>query len=182
MKKLIIASVAFFFVLGSTQFIAKSADNNLAAASAANAVAKRSDMSAVSRVNALTLKRFNRDFYSVSGAVWEKSKSLDKVTFIKDGSKMVAYYNSASKLVGTSSAETSAGVPDHALTDIQSRYKDYTIGSVIFFDRNEANAISKLVYGTKLKEENYLVELINAQKTIIVQVKIKGETSVINQI
>lgn len=182
MKKFLIAPVAFLFVLGTTQFIAKSADNNLATTSATVSVAKSSNWSATSNVNVLTLKRFNRDFYSVTGAVWEKSKSLDKVTFVKDDSKMVAYYNAASKLVGTSSAGTSAGMPDQALTDIQSRYKDYAIGSVIFFDRNEANAISKLIYGTKLKEENYLVELTNGQNTIIVQVKVKGETAIFHQV
>ena len=61
-------------------------------------------------------------------------------------------------------------------------YKDYSIGSVIFFDNNEANITSKLVYGIRLKEENYLVELSSETRKIIVRVNVIGGKTVINQI
>lgn len=178
MKKLTLAAAALILVLGMSQYIAESATTRAAMTNAAGTAAKSSKWSETSMVKAQTKKRFNQNFGTASNAVWEKSKSLDKVTFIQDGYKMVAYYNAASKLVGTSSAD----MPVQALADLKSQYKNYSVGSVIFFDQNEANAISKLVYGTKLKEENYLVELTNDQKTIVVSVKVKGGTSVINQI
>ena len=127
---------------------------------------------------ALTKRKFSQHFGNHSNTVWIKSNTLDKVTFTRDGNKEMAYYNSDSRLVGTSSAT----MPVQALSDLQSRYKDYSIGSVIFFDKSEANAISKLVYGTELKEENFLVELTGEGTKIIVQVKVKGGTSVINRI
>lgn len=182
MKKLLIGSVALLILVGTTQFIANSANNNVTKASIAGSKAKHSGRVEQGKVSALTLNRFNRDFYNVTEAVWEQSKSLDKVTFVKDGSKMVAYYNPASRLVGTSTVTVSGGMSDQALTDIKTKYEDYSIKSVIFYDKNEANAISKLIYGTKLAEENYLVELSNAQKTIVVEVKVKGKTATINQI
>ena len=178
MKKLTLAAAALILVLGMSQYIAESATTRAAMTNAVGAAAKSSQWSETSMVKAQTKRRFYQNFGTISNAVWEKSKSLDKVTFIKDGYKMVAYYNAASRLVGTSSAD----MPVQALADLKTRFKDYSIGSVIFFDKNEANAISKLVYGTQLKEENYLVELTNNQKTIVVSVTVKGGTSVINQI
>jgi len=178
MKKLTLVAAALVIVLGMTQHIAESATIRAAKSNAAGAAAKSSQWSETSMVKAQTEKRFNQNFGAVSNAVWEKFKSFDKVTFTKDGYKMVAYYNEASKLVGTSSDD----MPVQALADLKTRYKDYSIGSVIFFDKNEANTISKLVYGTQLKEENYLVELTGSQKTIVVSVTVKGGTSVINKI
>jgi hypothetical protein len=182
MKKLTIAAVALFLVLGMSQFIARSATNKGEMSSSASTAVKSTKLVVAGKVSPMTLKRFNRDFGTPSNVVWEKSKSLDKVSFVKGGDKMVAYYNTNSKLVGTGSARNSAGVPDQALADINARYKDYSIGSVIFYDKNEANLISKLIYGTILKEENYLMELTNDQKTIVVKVNVKGEKAIINQI
>ena len=178
MKKLIVASMAIVLLLGSAQFIAKSAANKGILSAETVSAKKNSKKSEAGLVNALTKRKFNQHFGNISNTVWEKSNSLDKATFTRDGIKEVAYYTSDSRLAGTSSA----GMPFQAMSDIRSRYKDYLIGSVIFFDKSEANAISKLVYGTELKEENFLVELTNDGSKIIVQVKVKGGISVINQI
>lgn len=162
-------------VLGLTQYIAKSAINK---GVIANVASKNYKSSEAGKVHASTQKKFNQNFGISTNSVWEKSKTLDKVTFTKDGYEMVAYYNSASRLVGTSSA----GMPVQAVNHINNLYTDYKIESIIFFDKNEANAISKLVYGTNLKEENYLVELSGVGTKIIVMVKVKGGKSVISQI
>jgi len=175
MKKLIIASMTLVVVLGLTQYIARSAINKGVMTNEAGTNYKSPG---TGNVNASTQKKFSQNFGTSTNSVWEKSESLDKVTFIKDGYEMVAYYNSASRLVGTSTP----GMPVQVLTDINNMYKDYSVESIIFFDKNEANAISKLVYRTKLKEENYLVELSGEGPKIIVMVQIKGGKSVINQI
>jgi hypothetical protein len=178
MKKLIVASMAIVLLLGSAQFIAKSATNKGIISAEMFSAKKNSKKSEESHVNALTKRKFNQHFGYLSNTVWVKSNTLDKVTFTKDGNREVAFYNSDSKLVGTSAVL----IPDQALSELQSRYKDYSIGSVIFFDKSEANAISKLVYGTQLKEENFLVELTNGGSKMVVQVKVKDGTTVINQI
>jgi len=134
MKKLTLAAAALILVLGMSQYIAESATTRAAMTNAAETTAKSSQWSETSMVKAQTKKRFYQNFGTISNAVWEKSKSLDKVTFIKDGCKMVAYYNAASRLVGTSYAD----MPAQALASLKTRYKDYSIGSVIFFDKNEA--------------------------------------------
>jgi hypothetical protein len=178
MKKLIVASMAIVLLLGFAQIIAKSAANKGIISVEKVSVKKNSKKSEAGHVNALTKRKFNQHFGNLSNTVWVKSNTLDKVTFTKDGNKNVAYYNSDSRLVGTSFAT----IPEQALSDLQTRYKDYSIGSVIFFDKSEANAIAKLVYGTQLKEENFLVELTNDRAKIVVQVNVKGGISVINQI
>ncbi len=182
MKKLRMASVALTIVLGMTQMNANSATNNGVATSVSKSAVKNYNLVEAGRVSARTQGRFNQEFGNSSSAVWEKSGTLDKVTFVKDGEKRMAYYNKDSKLVGTGSEGIAAGMPAQAVAGLKSQYKAYTVGSVIFFDRNEANAISKLVYGTKLKEESYLVELNGEGKKIIVEVKVKGETAVISNI
>lgn len=178
MKKLSIAVLALVVVLGVSQITAMGITGGSSMKSESITAVKRLQSVETGKVKAMTAKRFHQNFGSVSNVVWEKSKSFDKVSFTKDGYKMVAYYNNNSKLVGTSSTE----LPGQALADLKNQYKDYTIGSVIFFDQNEANAISKLVYGTQLKEETYLVELTRDQKSIVVSVKLKGGAAVINQI
>ena len=182
MKKFSIAAVALVLVLGISYMNANSATYKEAINKETRLTGKNSKGTETGRVSALTMKKFNQNFGSVTNTVWEKSKSLDKVTFVKGGTKKVAYYNSSSRLVGTGSTGSASGIPLQTMTDLKSQYKDYTVGSVIFFDRNESNAISKLVYGTQLKEENYLVELTSNLKTIVVQVKVKGGSAVIDQI
>ncbi len=182
MKKLLVGSLTFLFVLGLTQFIARSATNGTVIAKETKYSANYSKGFEAGNGNALTMKRFHSDFGMLSSAVWEKSRTLDKVTFTKDGSKMVAYYNSHSRLVGIGTDADSSVMPDQTLAEIKVIYKDYKIGSVIFFDNNETNATSKLVYGTRLKEENYLLELSSDSKKIIIRVNVKGGKAVINQI
>lgn len=182
MKKLAIASVVLLFVLGVNQFIAMSATNGSAVSKEANLTGKYVKGSERKGVSARTTKRFAEVFGNYTGAVWEKSKSLDKVKFVKDGTIMVAYYNADSRLVGTGSQETYAGMPGSALADLKARYSEYAIGSVIFFDKLEANATSRLIYGTKLKEENYLIELISERDKIVVRVTVKGEKAVFQQV
>jgi hypothetical protein len=182
MKKLLIGSLTFLFVLGLTNFITRSATNRTVIAKETKYSANYSKGFEAGNVSALTSKRFHADFGTLSGVVWEKSRTLDKVTFTKDGSRMVAYYNLHSRLVGISTDADSSVIPDQTLADIRTIYKDYKIGSVIFFDSNETNATSKLVYGTRLKEENYLVELSNESKKFIIRVNVIGGKAVINQI
>jgi len=182
MKKFSIAAVALVLVLGISYMNANSATYKEAINKETRLAGENSKGTETGRVSAMTIKKFNQNFGSVANTVWEKSKSLDKVSFVKDGAKRVAYYNSASRLVGTGSTESASGIPMQTMAALKSKYKEYTVGSVIFFDRNESNAISKLVYGTQLREENYLVELTSNLKTIVVQVNVKGGNAVINQI
>lgn len=182
MKKLLVGSLTFLFVLGLTQFIARSATNGTVIAKETKYSANYSKGFEVGSVSSLTRKRFKADFGTYSTAVWEKSRTLDKVTFTKDGSKMVAYYNVHSRLVGISTDADSSLIPDQTLTEIRAMYKNYNIGSVIFFDNNETNATSKLVYGTTLKEENYLIELSGESNKIIIRVNLKGGKAIISQI
>lgn len=182
MKKLKIVVLAFSVIMGMSQFSARCATNSGVLASENRTAVKMSGLNAAGQVKPRTKTRFNQDFGRLTKVVWEKSGKLDKATYMKDGSRKVAFYNPESRLVGTGSAGSVAGLPDQMLAGIKGRYKDYSIGQVIFFDRNEANTISKLVYGTRLKEENYLVELLGDGKKIIVQVRLKGESTVFNQI
>jgi len=182
MKKLILGSLTFLFVLGMVQFVAVSATNKVLTAKETGYAGKYSKTYETGNVKAATKRKFNADFGSIPNVIWEKSKTLDKVTFVRDGYKMVAYYNSHSRLVGTGSAGTMSGMSGQTLAGIKTMYKDYSIGSVIFFDNNEANITSKLVYGIRLKEENYLVELSSETRKIIVRVNVIGGKTVINQI
>ncbi len=174
--------MALLMALGMFQLNARSAAYKEAMKKEIRLTATNSRVSAVGRVSTTTIHKFSQNFGLVSNTVWEKCKSLDKVTFDRDGIRMVAYYNSTSKLVGTGAAGDTDGIPLQALADLKTKYKNYAVGYVVFFDGNEANALSKLVYGTHLKEENYLIELTNDKRNVVVKVKVNGGVATFNQI
>ena len=77
---------------------------------------------------------FYVDFGDIPGAKWKRVGMFDEVIFNKDGKEMKAFYDFDSELVGTTQKKTSDDVPARGQKEIKSKYKDYSIGDVIFFD------------------------------------------------
>lgn len=120
-------------------------------------------------------QEFYSDFGDVKDAQWKRSDYFDEVTFTKDGQSMKAYYDSQSKLVGTTSHKKFEDLPISAQKEIKSKYKNYTIKSVMLFDDNEANDSDMLLYGAQFEDsDNYFVELIKGDSGIVLQVTPEG--------
>jgi hypothetical protein len=130
------------------------------------------------KVSELAKTHFYADFGKVSDAVWKRVDTYDEVMFTKDGKKMKAFYDYNANLVGTTSHKKFTDLPANAQREIKKKYKDYTIGSVVFFDDNEANDTDMIMYGMQFDDaDNYFVELTKANKTTILQVNRAGDIS-----
>jgi hypothetical protein len=179
MKKLAILSITFMFAMISMQSPAQySGKEN----------GKKNEMKKELKTNVKPLKRlkgsnvsslsktsFYADFGDIPNVEWTRSATFDEARFIKDGQKITAYYDYFSKLVGTTSVKTFADVPADGQKEIKAKYKDYSIGPVIFFDDNEANETDMMMWNNQFDDEdNYFVELSKSNNKIMVRVDMRG--------
>ena len=131
----------------------------------------------------LTKDVFMADFGNVPDAKWKRAVYFDEVVFTKDGKEMKAFYDSGSKLVGTTMTKSFEDVPVSAQKEIKKKYKDYTVKQVVFFDDNELNDTDMLLWYTQFADEdNYFVVLSKNKKDIILQVNMKGEVTFFKEI
>ncbi len=127
-------------------------------------------------VSEKTKDTFYADFGDVPNVKWKRAIYLDEAVFIKGGKEMKAYYDSYSKLVGTTILITFEDLPIKSQKEIKAKYKDYTVGNVFFYDDNEANATDMILFDTQFSDEDtYFVELSKGKKNIVVQVNALGE-------
>jgi hypothetical protein len=128
-----------------------------------------------SKVNTISESNFAVDFGNVPNVKWKRTPQFDEATFTKDGKELTAYYGFDGKLVGTCSVKTFADVPEKGQTEIKKRYKDYTVGHVIFYDDNEFNESDMLLYNSQFDDEdNYFVEMAKGNNKIILRVNSSG--------
>ena len=119
---------------------------------------------------------FNNDFGNLPVSQWERLDNFDKATFTEDGQVMSAFYDSDSKLVGTTQNKTFADLPAKAQKFINEKYKGYTAGDVLFFDDNEQNETDMFLFGSQFDDEDsYFVEISKDNKEIILQVRMNGD-------
>ena len=74
-------------------------------------------------------------------------------------------------------------MPAGGQKEIKKKYKDYSIGKVIFFDDNEFNEMDMLLYGLQFDDaDNYFVELAKGTSKIMVKVNAAGDVSFFKQL
>jgi len=127
-------------------------------------------------VSTISKNSFIVDFGDLPNAKWKKSVYFDEVTFTKEGHTKTAYYDFYGKSVGTTEIKTLADVPVKGQDRIKTKYKDYSVGLVIFFDDNEFNETDMMLYNLQFDDEdNYFVELIKGTDKIVVRINTSGE-------
>jgi hypothetical protein len=169
MKKLAILAMTVLFAMAVLQTQAQ--ETNTEAKSEMKALKKLEG----TKVSELAKTHFFTDFGNVTNPVWKRSGTFDEVTFTKDGKKMTAFYDENSELVGTTTAKTFADLPAKSQQEIKTKYKDYSIGQVIFFDDNEWNETDMIMYGSQFNDsDNYFVELSKGKDRIVVRVDVPG--------
>lgn len=126
---------------------------------------------------------FLADFPKASTPSWRRAGTYDEVVFTIDGKKMTAFYDYRGKLVGTTSAKMFTDLPSKAQQEIKTRYKDYTIGPVIFFKDNDLNDTDMILWATQFDDEDlYFVELTKGTSKIIVRVTPAGFVSLFKEL
>jgi hypothetical protein len=126
-------------------------------------------------INVLSKNNFTTSFGDATNVRWKRTDYFDEATFTKDGKVKTAFFDFDGNLVGTTERVTFTDVPASGQKEILKKYKDYTIGSVIFFDDNEFNESDMLLYGLQFDDEdNYFVELTKGKKNIVLRVNSRG--------
>jgi hypothetical protein len=129
-------------------------------------------------VNALAKSHFNVDFGNIPDVQWKRSANFDEASFTKNGKKMKAWYDVDANLVGTTTFVNFSDVPEKGQKEIKAKYKDYTIGSVVFFDDSEINESDMILYGMQFDDaDNYFVELAKGTSKIVLKVNTEGNVA-----
>jgi hypothetical protein len=173
MKRLAILSMTFLLVMAVAQVQAQ--ESKKEAKKEAKKEIKAIRKLEAKSVSTISKNSFYADFGDVPGVKWVQSKYFDEARFTKDGKELTAFYDFDGKLVGTTSVKTFADLLPKGQAAIQNKYKDYSIGPVVFFDDNEFNESDMLLYGIQFQDEdNYFGELTKGNKKMIVRVDPRG--------
>lgn len=177
MKKLavITMSVLFAFVTNNLQAQANNQEQ-------ANLTKKeiKSERKALRKLEGSIVSQYTKNsFYATYGNIqdvkWRRDSYFDIASFNVKGQNTEAFYDYDANLVGTTTVKTFADLPSNAQKEIKTKYKDYKVGPVIFFDDNEWNDTDMYLYGTQFDDaDNYFVELTKGNDKIVVRVDIPG--------
>lgn len=128
-----------------------------------------------SRISAFAKANFTSEFGNISDVDWNRGNIFDEASFSKDGKMLTAYYDYDGNLVGTTEVKTFKDLPAKGQQEIKNRYKDYSIGNVIFFHDSGANKSDMLLYAREFEDaDNYFVELQKGTKKIVLKVDTHG--------
>ena len=179
MKKLVIASLVFLFVISFAQGQTKKEETKKEQKTERAALKKLEG----NNVSKMAMDSFQSDFGNIQNVKWKRNGTFDEAIFTRDGKEMTAFYDIEGKLVGTTKQANWSDLPAKVQEEIKTTYKDYKAGPVIFFDDNEPNETDMVMYGIQFDDtDTYLVELIKGTKKIVVQVDKQGLISFFKQL
>jgi hypothetical protein len=120
-------------------------------------------------------ENFEATYGKISDVMWTRGKTYDEATFSKDGKKFTAFFDDNGTLVGTTNECSFSELPAKGQKEIKSKYKDYTVGKVIFFDDNKFQESEMLLYGLQFKDkDNYFVEVSKGTRNMVLKVDTAG--------
>lgn len=132
---------------------------------------KKSEKSSAS-VSYTVLNQFNVDFADAKDVSWTVTNNSQKADFTLNNVKMTAFYSLDGEYLGLTHNVDFKSIPAAAQKDIQSKYKDYTVGEVIKFETPVAasNWADRLTTGNEVEPVSYFVDLKNESSEILVRV------------
>ncbi len=176
MKKIAIISMLFLMVIADMQLQAQETKNELKSEIKSDRKALRKLKG--TEVNQKAKDHFSSDFENVQNVLWKREGTFDQVTFTQNGLKKTAFYYEDGNLVGTAQRKAFSDLPAKAQEEIKTKYKDFKVVSVIFYDDNEADDTDMILFEVQFEHaDNYFVEAIKADKTIVLKVSMTGDVS-----
>jgi hypothetical protein len=119
------------------------------------------------------------EFGNIADADWSSKGNYSEATFYKNGNLLTTYFNHQGEIIGTTAEKKFTELPVSAQRVISSRYKDYKISNVIYFEDYRAEDTDGLIYGVKFMfPGNYFLEMTNADRKLILEVNPMGEVFV----
>jgi len=184
MKKLAILVIATMFTASVINAQNQSPSENESKASNTEAgTAKDPSFMNSESVNFESENSFDIDYPKASDAAWEKTGSIDQVNFVSSGQKMSAYYDFDGKLIGTATTKSLADLPEKAQKVLSSKYADYTVGPIIFYQDNDQNDANMVLWATEFDSEDlYFAELDKGGDKIVVEITPSGDVSYFTKI
>jgi hypothetical protein len=136
-----------------------------------------------SNVSELAKTNFISQFGNLPNVEWKRVDTFDEAIFTKNGIKTTAWYDFDANLVGTTNYTSFTNIPAAGQKGIKDRFKDYVVGSVLFFDDNEANKTDMMLYGVQFDDaDNYFVELTKDKNVIVAKVTPQGAVSIFQKL
>jgi hypothetical protein len=185
MKKFKVLLMAFLFAFVVTEAPAQKADKEKVKETKKEQKAERVPLKKLEGkvVSSEAKRNFNSDFARASDVLWIRKGTFDEVSFTNRGIKMKGYYDSEGKLVGTTQNSTFPEIPAKCQEVIKTKYKDYTVGPVVFFDDNELNETDMILWAIQFDDKDlYFVELAKGTNKIILMCNLEGEVSFFKQL
>jgi hypothetical protein len=109
---------------------------------------------------------FHAEFGAQSNIHWYQTENFDVASFYLEGQSVNAYFTKDGELEGRTFLIDWAELPFHAQVKIVQRYKDYNVDRVYVYDGNTLHDLG-----------NYFVSLSKDNRTLLVQVNEKGNTT-----
>jgi len=123
------------------------------------------------KVSQAVKNSFHAEFGAKSTILWNQTENFDVASFDEEGQSVNAYFTKEGALEGKTTLKKWADLPFQAQLNIVQRYKDYDVESVFVY------------YGKSLNNAgNYFVSLSKDNRTILVQVNEKGNTSLFKKL
>ena len=113
------------------------------------------------------LNHFKTEFSGAENVTWKLDNNFAKASFVYDGEKMEAFYNTEGDLIGTSRVFAFDKLPKSALATITKKYPypPYKLNECIEFTNAEG-------------EKNYFVGFETSSESLVLQVGTTGDVSV----
>lgn len=130
-----------------------------------------------------SIGNFKSDFGVNNDVRWTRTDYFDEARFIESGQPMTAYYDFDGQLIGTMENKSFEDLPAHGQKQIQKKYKDYDINSVVFYRENQVIDSDLMLYGAQFENtDNYFVELSKGTDRIVLQVTPVGSVFFFKQL
>jgi len=189
MKKLAILTVTFMLALNIGQLNAQDSKNDLTNnVKKEKRIEKRGDRRELRRlegtkVSSNSMKSFKIDFANATEVNWVRTPNYDIATFNLKNQELKAYYDSDGQLVGTTQYKKIEDLPEKGQKILREKYKDYSIGKVMYFNNNDINRSPMLLWGIEIVDQSsFFVELANATKKLVVYVDQGGNVKPFKQL
>ncbi len=112
-------------------------------------------------VNRYIMSKFQNQFKNASNVSWKESQEFTSATFIQNGEKTSVFYDASNNLISITKEISVEDLPTVAQETIATKYKNYTVDSVINY--LDGNGIM-----------SYYVKLNRGNKSIILKSDIYG--------
>ncbi len=178
MKKLFFVSVIFLLALpmmaGEMVSAKRSASAPKKETKGGKAGTRMSEETAA--INPVAEENFKVEEGNTSRVRWTKEGIFDEASYVKDGIRMMDYFDFSGNLVATTSIRKFSDLPVKTQDKIKSEYKDYKVGTVLFYNDKREFPTEVYMYGHEFdSSDNWFVELKKDTRTLVLKISPDGE-------